>query len=165
FAAGAHTLTAVARDAAGNHTTSAPVAVTVDNTPPPVPSKLVAAYSFDEGSGTTVVDRSGTGNGGTVSNTTWSSGKYGGALSFNGTSSWVTVADSASLDLTTAMTLEAWVYPTAINGWECVLLKEDTNDLTYALYADNNGNDSGGPRRPVVSIREGSTTYWTPGAA
>jgi hypothetical protein len=63
------------------------------------------------------------------------------------------------------MTLEAWVYPTAINGWECVLLKEDSNDLAYALYGDNNGNDTGGPRRPVVSIREGSTTYWTPGTA
>ena len=32
---GTHTLTAVARDAAGNQTTSAPVTVTVSNTPPP----------------------------------------------------------------------------------------------------------------------------------
>jgi hypothetical protein len=34
---GAHTLTAVARDAAGNTTTSAPVSVTVSNTAPPPP--------------------------------------------------------------------------------------------------------------------------------
>ena len=40
-AAGSHTLTAVARDAAGNSTTSAPVTVTVDNTliqPTPIPA-------------------------------------------------------------------------------------------------------------------------------
>jgi Big-like domain-containing protein len=34
---GSHTLTAVARDAAGNRTTSAPVTVTVSNAPPPDP--------------------------------------------------------------------------------------------------------------------------------
>src|SRR4051812_40567260 len=71
---------------------------------------LVAAYSFDEGSGTTVADASGAGNKGTVQNGTWSTaGKYGGALSFNGTSSLVSIADSASLDLSSGMTLEAWV--------------------------------------------------------
>ena len=56
---------------------------------------LVAAYSFNEGSGTTVGDASGTGNNGTTSNTTWSaSGKYGGALSFNGTSARVNIPNS-----------------------------------------------------------------------
>ena len=75
---------------------------------------LVAAYSFNEGSGTTVGDASGTGNNGTTSNTTWStSGKYGGALSFNGTSARVNIPNSSSLQLTTAMTLEAWVNPSA----------------------------------------------------
>src|ERR1700749_3398827 len=64
------------------------------------PTGLVAAYAFDEGSGTTVTDASGNGNNGTVSNTTWStSGKYGGALSFNGTSSRVTSLSAASLKL------------------------------------------------------------------
>ena len=33
----------------------------------------------------------------------------GGALSFDGVNDWVTVADAAALDLTNAMTLEAWV--------------------------------------------------------
>ena len=40
-------------------------------------------------------------------------GKYGGALTFDGVNDLVTVADAASLDLTTGMTLEAWVRPTA----------------------------------------------------
>jgi hypothetical protein len=127
---------------------------------------LVAAFGFDAGTGTTAVDASGRGNTGTISGAAWTtSGKYGSALSFDGINDLVTVADANSLDLTSGMTLEAWIFPTAINGWETVILKEASNDLAYALYGDNNGNDAGGPRRPVVSIRQGSTTYWTSGTA
>ena len=51
----------------------------------PVNPSLVAAYSFDEGTGTTVADASGHGNTGTISNATWTTaGKYGKALVFNG---------------------------------------------------------------------------------
>src|SRR3954468_18496995 len=71
---------------------------------------LVAAYSFDEASGAVAADSSGLGNNGTLTNATWStSGKFDDALSFNGSNSWVTVADSASLHLSSAVTLEAWV--------------------------------------------------------
>ena len=51
MANGSHQLTAVARDAAGNATTSSAVNVTVDNRPPDV-TGLVAAYGFEEASGT-----------------------------------------------------------------------------------------------------------------
>ena len=47
---------------------------------------LVAAYGFDEGAGTTTADQSGNANNGTLSDATWSAtGKFGKALSFNGT--------------------------------------------------------------------------------
>ena len=50
----------------------------------------VAAYGFNEGSGTTTSDATGSGRTGTLNNATWSTaGKNGGALSFNGTSSRV----------------------------------------------------------------------------
>ena len=57
--------------------------------------------------------QSGNGNTGTLANATWATrpGKFGTALSFNGTNASVTVADSTSLDLTNGMTLEAWVKP------------------------------------------------------
>ena len=62
--------------------------------------------------GSTVSDLSGNANNGTITNATWSTaGRFGNALSFNGTDSLVTVNDSNSLDLTTGMTLEAWVQP------------------------------------------------------
>ena len=93
---GSHRLTAVARDGAGHLTTSAPVDITVSN-PPALPPGLVAAYSFNTVNGVTVTDVSGNNNDGTLSNAiATAAGKYGGALSFNGTSAHVNVPSSAS---------------------------------------------------------------------
>ena len=76
---GSHTLSARARDGAANIATAANRSVTVSNT---APSGLIAAYSFDAGSGPTVVDSSGNGIIGTLAGATWTTaGKYGNALS------------------------------------------------------------------------------------
>jgi Concanavalin A-like lectin/glucanases superfamily len=105
------------------------------------PSTLVAAYSFDEGLGSSVADASGNGNVGAIGSSAWvPGGKFGSALLFNGAGAMVTVADSASLDLTSALTLEAWVFPTAGGGWRDVLYK-GPND-TYYLEGSS---DSGAP--------------------
>jgi hypothetical protein len=136
---GTHVLTAVARDTGNNQTTSSSVSVTVSNTIPPPSTGLMAAYAFNEGSGTTTSDRSGNGNTGTLSGATWTSaGLTGAALSFNGVNNRVNVNNSASLGLTNGMTLEAWVYPTALSGWRTVLLKEGSGGLVFALYAHDN---------------------------
>jgi uncharacterized protein (TIGR03437 family) len=112
----------------------------------PVSTGLVAAYSFSEGTGTTVADASGNGNSGTITNATWTtSGKFGSALSFNGSSSWVTVKDSASLDFTKGMTLEGWVNPTVLSGsWRTVIIKQSTGALMYALYANTDTQQPSG---------------------
>ena len=60
-----HSLTAVAVDAAGNQTTSPTVSVTVNN--PTGTAGLVAAYGFEEASGTTTADQTGLGHTGTLS--------------------------------------------------------------------------------------------------
>ena len=133
---GAHTITASARDLSGNITQAPPVTVTVANTGPPVPPSLVAAYAFAEATGTTTADATGNGNTGTLGGPVWAqSGKYGSALTFDGTNDWVTVADAPELDLATGVTLEAWVRPTAGSGWKTVLLKENGSTLAYALYS------------------------------
>ncbi len=99
---------------------------------------LVAAYNFEEASGATVVDASGKGNNGTITEAARiTSGKFGSALSFDGINDWVTVNDSASLDLTTGMTLEAWVYPTgAPSAWGTIAMKETTGNAVYGLFSD-----------------------------
>ena len=154
---GTHTLTAVARDAAGNTTTSAPVTVTVNNTGP---AGLVAAYGFNAGSGTTAADSSGNNNNGTTANTTWSTaGKFGNALSFNGTNAWVTVPDANSLDLTTGMTLEAWLNPTTSTGWVDAFGKETTDDVVYSIYSSTPANaPTGYIRKGGVFSQAGTTS-------
>jgi glucose/arabinose dehydrogenase len=136
---GQHVITAASRDTAGNTATSNGITVTVSNTAPPPPTGLVASYGFNEGTGTRVTDLSGNGNNGTTRGTTWTTaGKYAGAATFDGTSSWVTVNDANTLDLTTGMTLEAWVYPTALGtGWRTVIFKEKTGGLIYSLFAND----------------------------
>ena len=74
----------------------------------------VAAYGFNEGSGTSVSDQSGNGLTGTLQGAAWTAaGKYGNALSFNGTSSYVDLGNPTQLRLTGSMTWSAWVYAVA----------------------------------------------------
>ena len=145
-----------AQDAAGNtmapYTWSFTTAATAPSpspspstSPTPVPG-LVAAYGMDEASGTTVADSSGHGNTGTARNTTRvTTGKYGRALSFNGFSSEVVVNHSASLRLTTGMTLSAWVNPNTITDWRTVVMKElaSGENASYGLYASDGEVPSG----------------------
>src|SRR5262249_20599515 len=110
----------------------------------PDTSGLVAAYGFDEGTGTAVRDASSQNNTGVASGTTWATGKYGNALGFNGTNAQVTGPDAPSLRLTTAVTVEAWVYPTsAPTGWRAII---DKNVDGYYLFAstDNGNRPAGG---------------------
>jgi hypothetical protein len=182
---GNHDLHAVARDAAGNSTTSAIVSVNVSNAPPPPPPPppptpapgLVLSLGFDEAGGATAIDSSPSGRNGTITGAVRVPGKVGSALSFNGISDWVTVIDGAAgtpLNLTTAMTLEAWVKPTTIDGWETVIMKErGVNALSYALYAHDGAPLAGGFNAPAGYVRIGtmdravrgvsriSTTDWT----
>ena len=114
---------------------------------------LVAAYGFSEGSGTTVTDSSGRGNNGTIAAATWTTaGHSGNALSFNGTNSWVTVNDAASLDLTNGMTVEAWVKLTTVSGWRAVVIKETTGGLAYGLYANTNLNRPAGAIHTTTDV-------------
>jgi hypothetical protein len=73
----------------------------------------VAAYGFNEAAGTVqVTDASGRGNTGTIpAPRARPQASFGGALSFNGNERVGHVNDAPSLDLTTGMTIEAWVKP------------------------------------------------------
>ena len=144
---GSHALTAVARDTAGNLRTSAAVTVQVSNQPPPAGSGLVAAYGFDEGTGTVASDASGHGNTGTIAGAIWTPGRFGQSLEFDGVADWVTVAASGELNFTSAMTVEAWVYATEAGGWRSVVFKEapgEIRDHNYGLYSGFAAQGPGG---------------------
>ena len=141
----------------GNDSASDVTAIASIVSPLPLPAPgggkgLVAAYSFDEGSGITVQDGSDSNNDGTIKNATWTtSGRYGGALTFNGTNAVVNVPDSSSLHLTSAMTLEAWVRPATVSSWwSDVIYKGDDN--YYLMGASDNSS------RPAAGGTFGATS-------
>ena len=82
-------------------------------------SNLVGHWSFNEGTGTTVIDGSGNGNAGTFSSNSgnvlsWADGKHGRALGLGGhVGDTVNVGTGTNLSFTDNFTLSAWVYPTA----------------------------------------------------
>jgi glucose/arabinose dehydrogenase len=132
-APGPHSLSAIARDAAGNLSTRATVGVTVA-APPPPPSALVAAYSFSEAGGATTADATGKGHTGTLTGAAFTlAGRNGGGMFFDG-GDWVTIADANDLDLTNQMTLTAWVNPSAHGQWRTVIFKETPGSVAYSLY-------------------------------
>jgi len=112
---------------------------------------LVAYYNFDEGAGTALFDSSGNGNNGVISGAAvWSSsGRMGGALVFDGTTNLVTVPGGGSLNMTTGMTLEAWVQPTTWPSSGIVSLLNKYIDGTsegqfcYTLFGSVNGISAG----------------------
>jgi hypothetical protein len=72
-------------------------------------TNLVAEWHLDEGSGPTAVDTSGNGNDGTIYGASWTDGKRGKGLSFDGTDDYIDCGQGSSLKITGAITVEAWV--------------------------------------------------------
>jgi glucose/arabinose dehydrogenase len=106
-----------------------------------VPAGLRAAYAFSEGQGLNTADASGNLNTGVLTNgPTWTTGRYGNAISFDGVNDFVTAPDSASLDLTTTGTIEAWVRLNAVGRWHGLIAKGNANTdaaHNYALEVTN----------------------------
>jgi hypothetical protein len=137
----AYTYTVAAYDAAGNVSAQAAPASAVTLPLPPPSLGLVAAYGLNEGSGSVTVDTSNNSNTGTLNGAAWTTaGKFGNALAFNGTSSYVKAADIDALTPGTGATFEAWVFlnsaPTEIasvfNKWS------QTADDEYLLGINPN---------------------------
>jgi len=99
---------------------------------------LVLMMNFDNVSAlgendTHVVDVSGNGNNGTWGNSTtgdinWTAGKFGKAIKFDGVDDYVEVAHSESLNMTSEITIEAWVNPDTPgqSGWSRFVSKRTT---------------------------------------
>ena len=149
---GAHNLTARARDAAGNTTTSASVGVTVNNVAT-LPGQILS-YALDETTGTNAADATGNGHTGTLTNgPTWVAGKYGNALNLDGTNDYVTIGD---IDIpASAFTMSLWIkQDTAQSGWHSVAMKSATygfelNGTTLHFGVGNGSSWSAEPSLPL----------------
>jgi hypothetical protein len=114
---------------------------------------LKGYWKFDEGSGTAANDSSGNNNAGTLTNSpTWTtSGKINDALTFNGTNSYVTMGNVASMNSLTAVTVSAWIKSSssganagAGNDHEVVdksICTGAANDGPFELMVSNAGSE------------------------
>ena len=75
-------------------------------------SGLVLHYTFDKSAGSTIQDKSESGNNGKIlGGTRWVKGKFGSGLEFNGTDGYVDCGAKPSLDIGKAGTIMFWFKP------------------------------------------------------
>ena len=71
----------------------------------------IAEWKMDDGAGVSAKDTSGNNLNGTINGATWTQGKIGGALSFDGINDIVSAGNSSILQQTGNYTLESWFKP------------------------------------------------------
>jgi hypothetical protein len=103
-----------------------------------VPSGAVAYWKFDEGSGSTANDSAGANNG-IVYGATWTTGKSGSALSFDGVDDYITIPDNNDLDFGTGdFSVEMWLkYPSQVGGTDNYCLIMGKNTITSPMPGIN----------------------------
>ncbi len=98
----------------------------------------IAHWKLDETTGTIVVDSVG-GHDGTLTGSTWTTGKIDGGLIIDDPSEKIQVPHDISLSLTNAFTLTAWIKTNAISaGYECVIGKTNgiADNYWFGIISD-----------------------------
>ena len=103
--------------------------------------RLAAHYTFDEGSGTVLKDRSGNANHGVIHGATWVKCGKGHALRFDGVTHFVGFFDKPCLRIIGPITVMAWVHP------------EDTRRLQEPIILGKHSVFA-------LGLRAGRKVYW-----
>jgi hypothetical protein len=136
----------------------------------PVVENLVAHWKFDEGAGTSAADATGHGHTGTLVGTAlplWGPGRIGPkALTFDGATAAVTVANASDLQVTNNLTLSAWIKPITAGGGQRgrILNKHgaSSNTTGYSLHlADDRLNYAINALSGTTGVDDASTPSGT----
>ena len=104
-------------------------------------NSLVGNWRMNEGSGPTLVDNSGFGNNAQIfGSPSWSAGVAGSQLNLSGTSQYGSVPDASSLDITTSITMAAWIRPQVMKSQR--ILQKGTDVDGYLLNLLSTGKVS-----------------------
>ena len=137
-ATGTATVTVTAAGGGISRTSAFTLTVNATTPPPPPPSTgPVGWWKLDENTGLAAADGSGSGNNGTLTNgPTWTAGRLGSALAFDGINDNVTIPHSPSLALAGAFSLSAWVNPAiSTANFKSLMVK----NYTHFFYASSKG--------------------------
>jgi hypothetical protein len=127
---------------AGTNKKLTPSSIQARAEPDSLKQGLVLWLTFDEGTGTTTKDLSGNGNNGTLYNfnftatSGWTTGKVGGALSFDGVNDYVEIPNSSSLN-PTKITIVYWFYSREVGIPQKTILQKPytSHSSPYYQYA------------------------------
>jgi len=99
------------------------------------PGELEAHWKLDETTGTTAGDSAGSNSGSVQGSAQWAptSGRVGGALSFDGTDDYVSLSSISALQGRTA-SITAWVKPYALSGFRPLLTQYDDSSGNHGYY-------------------------------
>jgi len=133
----------------------------------PLARGLVGAWEFTEGSGPTAYDSSGYGNHGTLAGPpTWVGGRAGSALSFNGTTNYVSVKRNISDDFTLSCWFKTqssagsgghwWLGKSLIDGE----MPGSVNDFGTAINQGKIYFGCGNPDTNIVTSGTFNDDYW-----
>ncbi len=144
----------------------------------PAATGLVAYYTFDDGSGTTVKDSSGKGNHGTFGpegTPKWVTGKFGGGLQLDGNDDYVNIDGVAkSMPADNNFTVSAWIKTTTADVTRLVVASNDSasgHDFELGLAANGNllveantahnypPKITDGQWHMIAYVRDGTTAY------
>lgn len=101
---------------------------------------LIAHWSFDEGSGDVLHDRSGNMHDGTIHGATWVPSPRGQALHFDGVDDYVDIGKAESLRVGSDFTLTAWVNAADVSGRNRLILGDTAGlavNRNYSLRINN----------------------------
>ncbi|HAA15687.1 MAG TPA: hypothetical protein DCE41_29860 [Cytophagales bacterium] len=123
----------------------------------------VSVWKFDDCVSGTAVDSLGT-NGGTITGATRASGYLNAGMSFDGANDYIDVGSDASLELSTSLTITAWVN-TSQNSRATLLFKNrDGSNFAYSVGIDfgvpylalGGGVSNSGPFSAATTINDGT---------
>ncbi len=119
----------------------------------------VAYWNLDDKYGTSALDKSGNNFTGTLTNgPNWVTGKIGSGIRFDGSNDYVSVTDNNTLDITSGITLSAWVYPRVISGPGTavgLIDKWASSNFSYSLELV----ESGGNFIPYMALSSDGTSW------
>ena len=110
-AIGAYTITVAGRDGGSPVSTNIVLTVTAGGLSGNTTSGLAAWWKLNEGTGSTAHDSSGNGNVGAIKGGSWAIGRPFNSLALNGSGQYVSVNESASLEMTTQLSVAFWIKP------------------------------------------------------
>jgi type II secretory pathway pseudopilin PulG len=130
-------------------------------------SAPLARWRFNENSGTTATDSERGFVATLLDGATWAGGQSCNALSFDGTTAYAEVPRDDRLDLTSQITITAWIYKRTVSGEDNIIIKGNNPTAAANYYFRTSGDElvfgfaNGSVKSVTTTSANLATNTWT----